>query len=81
MAYSFRSVGSGSTEIFFSEKVSEKSAYLVGILLGGWFYFKTVIWVSCKEWIVILNSRVFRALTCITKVFDSLSNAVLANSF
>ena len=81
MACLFRSVRSGNTKAFISEKTLKKSEYLVGTLVEASFYFKAAIQASYKEWIVIPNSKAFTAVMCTTNVFDSTFDAALTNSF
>lgn len=78
MVYSFISVFLGSFITRSEEKTLVYLEYLAKTLIKILSYYNATIWVAQKRWINDLTSS---TATYITKVSNSLSSIVLANSF
>lgn len=81
MACSISFICFGGTKAFYFKKTSKKFEYLIKILVKASFYFKVIIWAICKKWIVIAATKASKAVMCITKVSNCLSNTALVNCF
>lgn len=87
MACLVRLIASGNTNVFFFEKISAKSEYLIGSSMKASLYFKKVICIRLVPMILaicqglIFISKICKTNTWTMNIFNFLSNATLTKIF